>query len=227
VNGGGDGLFVALETSSRSPQIAVRLGATTLCRALQSDRAHASDLVPTLARLVEELGRGPQDLAAIVVGLGPGSYTGLRVGAATGIGLARGSGAALLGVPSLEALALGALQPGEEGQVLLDARSGELYFASYRRVADGIEVVEAPCVLRAAEVPTRVDRGRRLFAEDDALRAGGLFDDPPPALERSTRPRADALLELGLARWRAGPLRAAPTLEPLYLRAFAASSRRR
>ncbi|MCY3002189.1 MAG: tRNA (adenosine(37)-N6)-threonylcarbamoyltransferase complex dimerization subunit type 1 TsaB [Planctomycetota bacterium] len=227
MNAGGDGLFVALETSSRSPQIAVRRGATTLCRSLESARAHASDLVPTLARLVEELGGRPTDLAAIVVGLGPGSYTGLRVGAATGIGLARGSGAVLLGVPSLEALALGALQPGEVGQVLLDARSGELYFASYRRAGDSVEVVEAPCVLRAAEVPTRIDRGLKLLAEDDALRAGGLFDAPPPSLERSTRPRADALLELGLARWRAGTLQPATTLEPLYLRGFAASSRRR
>jgi tRNA threonylcarbamoyladenosine biosynthesis protein TsaB len=227
VNAGGDGLFVALETSSRSPQLAVRLGATTLCRSLESDRAHASDLISTLARLVAELGRRPTDLAAIVVGLGPGSYTGLRVGAATGIGLARGAGAALLGVPSLEALALGALQPGEVGQVLLDARSSELYFASYRRTADSLEVVEAPCVLRAAEVPARVDRGLKLLAEDDALRAGGLLDDPPPSLERSTRPRADALLELGLARWRAGTLQPATTLEPLYLRGFAASSRRR
>lgn len=227
MNAGGDGLFVALETSSRSPQIAVRRGASTLCRALERDRAHASDLVPTLAQLVAELGGRPTDLAAIFVGLGPGSYTGLRVGAATGIGLARGAGAALFGVPSLEALALAALQPGEVGQVLLDARSGELYFASYRRTADALEVVEAPRVLRAADVAARVDRRIKLLAEDDALLAGGLSDDPPPALERSTRPRADVLLELGLARWRAGTLQPATTLEPLYLRGFAASSRRR
>ncbi len=227
MNGDGGGLFVALETSSRSPQLAVRRGGTTLCRALESDRAHASDLVPTLARLVDELGGAPRDIAAVVVGLGPGSYTGLRVGAATGIGLARGASAALLGVPSLEALAFAELAPGETGQVLLDARSGELYFARYRRTPDSVEAVEAPCVLRAADVPARIERGERLFAEDDALRAGGLADAPPPSLARSTRPRADALLELGLARWRAGTLAAASTLEPLYLRAFAASSRRR
>ena len=227
MSAGGDGLFVALETSSRSPQIAVRRGETTLCRSLESARAHASDLVPSLAELVAELGGTPRDLTAIVVGLGPGSYTGLRVGAATGIGLARGVGAALFGVPSLEALAFAALRPGELAQVLLDARSGELYFASYRRSSESLEVVEAPCVLRAADVPARVDRRLKLLAEDDALRAGGLADDPPPLLERSTRPRADALLELGLARWRAGTLQPATTLEPLYLRGFAASSRRR
>jgi phosphoglucosamine mutase len=72
------GLAVALETSTRAPSLAVRLGEVTLEAELASARAHASDLLPTLERLLGELGASPRDIAAVVVGTGPGSYTGLR-----------------------------------------------------------------------------------------------------------------------------------------------------
>jgi tRNA threonylcarbamoyladenosine biosynthesis protein TsaB len=220
-------LAIAIEASTRAPSIAIQLGDQVLEERLAGDAPHASDLLPALERLLARIGAAPRDIERIVVGLGPGSYTGVRVGVATALGLARGSGAALRGVASMEALAWGELEPGQTGSVLLDARASELYFATYRRSADALEVLTAPCITTRAELPSLLVPHARLFADPDALRAADLETRTDLQLARNVVPRASALLDLGLRRFeRDGPQPAA-ALEPLYLRAFAAKSRRR
>src|SRR5688572_13321424 len=117
---------VALETSARAASVAVRHAGEVRAARLAPERSHASDLFPRLAELFEALGAAPGAIESVFVGTGPGSYTGLRVGIATALGLARGSGAKLVGVPSGETLAYERLAPGREAAWLLDARSGEL-----------------------------------------------------------------------------------------------------
>jgi len=218
---------VALETSSRRPSVAVSAAALVRERALAAERAHASDLLPALDLLLNELGVPPSAIEQVIVGTGPGSYTGLRAGIATALGLARASGAALRGVPSLEALAWGELAPGEACSVLLDARAGELYFASYRREADEVTALQAPRVVPVAEMDAVLERGATLFADEGAaalVRAAGRGD---VNLVEGIVPRARALLELGLRQLaRHGP-QDPREIEPLYLRAFAARARRR
>jgi len=138
---------VALETSRREASLALGVGETMLHAEL-GPAAHARDLVPALERLLAAAGverrGGKLSLAAVIVGLGPGSYTGLRVGIATAQALARASGATLHGIPSFEALAFAELEPGEEGTVAMDARAGRFYHARYRRVSDGLVVLDPP-----------------------------------------------------------------------------------
>jgi len=220
-------LAIAIEASTRAPSVALALGGEVLEERLAGDAPHASDLLPALERLLRRAGAQPRDIGSIVVGLGPGSYTGVRVGVATALGLARGSGAALRGVASMEALAWGELAPGETGSVLLDARASELYFATYRRTADALEVLTAPCITTRAELPNLLRPGARLFADADALRAADLATRTDLALERNVVPRAAPLLDLGLRRLALEGPQPAAALEPLYLRAFAAKSRRR
>lgn len=221
------GVDLAIETSSRRPSLAIAVGGATFEELLEGAAPHASDLLPALKRALEHTGASPRDLRRIVVGLGPGSYTGLRVGVATALGLARGTGAVLRGVPSTEALAWGELAAGREGSVLLDARSNELYFASYRRTAAGLDVVHAPCITTREELPSLLRPNAVLFADDDALRAAGLADRSDLEVRRGVAPRATALLELGLRLLEHEGPHAPSALEPLYLRAFAAKTRRR
>jgi tRNA threonylcarbamoyladenosine biosynthesis protein TsaB len=201
-------LELAIETSSRAATVAARSGERILQAALASTRAHASDLLPALDLLVRELGREPREVAAVYVGLGPGSYTGLRVGIATALGIARSTGAALAGVCSFEVLLWERLAEGESGGVLLDGRSGGFYHGRYRRLADGLEELSAPAILSPDEARERAAADGRTFGADDA-------------------PQARALLELGAARLaRSGPMRAAE-VQPLYLRPFRTSTRAR
>lgn len=220
-------LLVALESSARAASVAVDHDGRTAAATLHAERAHASDLFPELERLLAEVGASPRAITGVLVGLGPGSYTGLRVGLATALGLARGCGAALRGVPSGEALAFGRLRPGEEAVQLLDARSQQLYFAHYRRTADDVDVLRAPCVLQPGELAALLPDGVPIFADASAADAAQLGARERERTRFGLAPDARDLLVLGarrLARLGGQPL---DTVEPLYLRPFAAQTRRR
>jgi tRNA threonylcarbamoyladenosine biosynthesis protein TsaB len=220
-------LAVALETSARPPSVAVELGTRRLALSLEEGRAHASDLLPALDRLVRELGASPIDISEVIVGVGPGSYTGLRVGIATALGIARASGARLCGLSAGAVLAFGELAPGEEMIHLLDARQGELYFAHYRRLANEVQELRAPCVLTPAELGPALVPGVAIFGDATVADAARLEPEARSRLVTDRVPRAEAALVLGRARLAAHGAMPASAVEPLYLRPFAAKARRR
>jgi tRNA threonylcarbamoyladenosine biosynthesis protein TsaB len=219
--------IVALETSSRAASIAVRVGERELATHLDPARAHASDILPALAQSLGELGASAADIETVLVGTGPGSYTGLRVGIATALGLVRGAGARIVGVPSGETLVFGSLPPGGEGVYLLDARQGELYFAVYRRTEHDVETLSPPCVLTAAELPRHLPPGTPLFGDDSVARAAALGANDLARLRTDRVPEASTLLRLGLARLTRSGAHQPRDVAPLYLRPFAATARRR
>jgi tRNA threonylcarbamoyladenosine biosynthesis protein TsaB len=104
---------------------------------------HAARLLPFAGELLDRAGRRFADLDRIGVGVGPGTFTGLRIGVATARALAQGSGAEVVAVSTLAALADAS---GHDGPVLavLDARRGEAFAAAY---ADGVELL-APVAVR-------------------------------------------------------------------------------
>jgi tRNA threonylcarbamoyladenosine biosynthesis protein TsaB len=110
-------------------------------------RAHAEIILERIQALFARTNLNPHaDLIAI--GTGPGSYTGLRVGASLGLGLARAWNAKVIGVPSLEAIAV-----TQEGRVSvsMDARRGNIYSASYLVESGAILEILEPIVKRSLE----------------------------------------------------------------------------
>ncbi len=108
--------------------------------------SHSTVLPGLLLDLVGTAGRKIADLAAIVVGLGPGSFTGLRISLATTKGLCYSARVPLVGGSSLGAMALAAAPDVPDGTLLvpcLDARKGEVYAGFYRRKGDAV-VEESP-----------------------------------------------------------------------------------
>jgi tRNA threonylcarbamoyladenosine biosynthesis protein TsaB len=108
-------------------------------RAPRVDRDHAARVVPELEALLADAGVAKAEIAAVTVGVGPGSYTGLRVGIATAQALSTAWNAPLGGACSLAQLAWGALDPGETGLAVMDARRGNVYAAAFRRDGDELE----------------------------------------------------------------------------------------
>lgn len=219
----GLGLVLALEGSTRRASVAARFKGRSVEAALESARAHQSDLMPAVDALVRELGATPSDLSAVLVGTGPGSYTGLRVTIATALGLARAAGARVLGVPSGEIACRGECADGEELALLLDARSGELYFGRYKRVGDEVEPVTELRVVKPEQIGELNLAGAHVITD-----APTLLDVETLARVRvDAVPRASALLDLGCDRLERGFSTDPARLEPLYLRPFAASERKR
>jgi len=215
-------VHIAIETSTRVGSVAVSRGDERRRADLGESRAHASDLMPAVDRLVKELGGTPGELASVLVGTGPGSYTGLRVGIATALGLARASGARARGVPSGEVLAFGALDPGCSAYHLIDGRSGGFYLAHFLRTADEIEVLESPIVVGREELPGRLGGAVPILTDEATVASSGLSPEFLERVRTDVRPDARALLALGLARLeRLGP-EDLDAIAPLYLRPFGA-----
>lgn len=110
--------------------------------------------------LLSSLGMGPRDLGRVVVGVGPGGFTGLRIGLATALGLGQSLGIPVVGAHSLEALALGIAQTRPEARTVvpvIDARRRELFAAAYAVEADGdLRTLIAPCALSPQDLAERI-----------------------------------------------------------------------
>ena len=228
-------LVVALETSARPSSIAVARGSgAAIGRRLTEDRSHASDILVELAGLAAEVGCDRSELDLVIVGTGPGSYTGLRVGAATALGLHRGSGAALVGVPSFEAIAWTGLEIGQRGAVIRNAFGGQVYFAVYERTENGLRSIVEPACLQPDAALQSLNRDMILLADDAALGVlGGAQREPgghsplDACIRGDVAANAAALLTLGRARFERDGGSDPATVRPLYLRAFEAKVRAR
>lgn len=135
---------------------------------------HATAGLELLSGLLESVGAGWSEVGQVVVGVGPGSFTGLRVGIATAFGIGRGTNCEVVGVSGLEALLL-SVESSQPACALLDARRGELF-------AQSSETGSAPiCVSRdLGELSARdgsVCVGDGALLERDALISRG-FDVP-------------------------------------------------
>jgi tRNA threonylcarbamoyl adenosine modification protein YeaZ len=169
-------------------------------------RAHGEKLAPQIAATLDEAGVRPRDLGAIVAGVGPGPYTGLRVGLATAVSMGQALGIPTYGVCSLDGLGRAA----GPGRVLVatDARRREVYYAVY---LDGVREM-GPEVAKPAEVAAATAADR--CAGEGALKYAEIFG--LPVEEHLLYPPGAALVALAAPRIRA----AAPSepLTPLYLR---------
>jgi tRNA threonylcarbamoyl adenosine modification protein YeaZ len=161
-------------------------------------RAHAEQLTPNVQRALADAGLTFADLDAVVVGCGPGPFTGLRVGMATAAAYGHALAVPVYGVCSLDAI--GARTSGDV-LVVTDARRREVYWARYR---DGARV-EGPAV----DAPANVDVGPAQAVAGSPSHAG-LFGLPRLDAEY---PVPDGLV-LAVDDWAASP----PPLVPLYLR---------
>jgi tRNA threonylcarbamoyladenosine biosynthesis protein TsaB len=191
------------------------LFADSLCAGENGRPLHATRLLAELERAAAAAG-GWSEVSLVAVGIGPGSFTGLRIGIATARGLCRSLGIDLAGVCTLDALA----RPAIDGQPILaalDARRGELFTALYAPGGDRLDEprVEAPGVVaerlsQLPQAPLAVGSGALRFS--DELREAGC--DVPAADDPLHRLQAASVCAIGAAAVASGQ----DEVEPLYLR---------
>ena len=219
--------LLALDASSSACSAALLRQASgqrdCLARYEMTPRAHTKRLMPMVDELLADAGIAPQALNAIAFGRGPGSFTGLRIAAGAAQGLAFGLDCPLLGISTLEALALQAHRRYHFRHVVtaLDARMGEVYAATWHCLNDTLslhsdEVVIAPSAFRLPADETDwvgVGSGFSLW-DEFAVGVQASMSQHLTDLE----PRAEEMAWLAARDLDAGLGRAAHEAQPVYLR---------
>ena len=175
--GGSAGALLAFDTSGPVGSVAVGIdGVVRAYRALEERTEHASRLLPAIDEALRAAGIGVGELRAIVVGEGPGSFTGVRVAAATAKGLSVALGVPLRPVSSLAAAAAAA-GVQELRYALFDARGERVYGACYRIGPDGLEAVTPPHPGELTEVLGLHVAGEAVFVGEGAARHRQRLED--------------------------------------------------
>ena len=137
-------MILAFDTSGSVGSVAIAHEGRVLAREDMSQQAgHASDLLPTITAVLDEAGVSREQLTDLVVGEGPGSFTGVRVAAATAKGLSRGLSVPLWAVSSLAAAAMAA-EACTVRYALFDARAERVYGACYSVDRNRVQTLISP-----------------------------------------------------------------------------------
>lgn len=168
-------ILLALDTSTSAITVAVHDGDSVLTqRSVIDARAHTEHLAPLISEVLDEARLVPSDVTDVAVGVGPGPFTGLRVGLVTARTFAYALGIPCHGVVSLDALAHEAVRDGRldgatEFVVATDARRKEVYLARYAAAEGRASRLTDPEVIRPGDLPDAaralpaVGRGAMLY----------------------------------------------------------------
>lgn len=220
--------FLAVETSGREGSIALlREGEEPVERMLASDgRRHAQTLVADACALLDEHGLGPRDTDCVGVSLGPGSFTGLRVGIVFAKTFGWINKCPIVAVPTLEACAAQAGSDSEHVCVVSDAQRGEVFFGEYT-ITDS-----RPHPLTEVQIVS-VEKARALLMPQSVLTGPGLVKYGAEfagvcrvADESIWSPQAGVVARLSQAALATGNIADPWKLEPFYLRRSAAEEKR-
>jgi tRNA threonylcarbamoyladenosine biosynthesis protein TsaB len=185
---------------------------------------HSERLMVAVDRLLGDAGWTPARLEGLAVAVGPGSFTGLRLGISTVKGLALGLGIPIAAVPTLDAMAASLPFAALPVCPVLDARKHEVYASRYRWDGRAMRREWEYLALAPAELARRLDEPTVLLG--DAARAiVSPHARPAPPTHQAPSPACVGLL--GAARLRAGETVAPADLVPIYLRPSEAELKRR
>lgn len=220
-------MLLAIETSGRGAGLALAAhqglrGSAELATGVST----AAGLVPAIDHLLAAEGLTAADLRAVAVTVGPGSFTGLRVGVTTAKTLAYATGAALIGVDTLQVVAEQA--PADAGFLwaLLDAQRGQLYAAPFEREASaGWVCVRPAAIVDVADLLAALPRGSMISGPGCESIAQRVAEVARLAPRSSWAPRAETVARIGLRRWQAGGLDDPWRLAPRYVRRAAAEEK--
>ena len=216
-------LLLALDTSTTQIGVALYDGDRVLAEVYwQSGRRHTQELAPLVAEVLRHTGFTPEDVDAVGVALGPGSFTGLRIGLAFAKGFALPRGLPLIGVPTLDAVAAAVpLKPGyPELAAVLPAGRGRLAVGWYTAEDEGWQPRGEPQVFTAEDLAAHIRKPTVVCGEMAPEARARLarkyktiaLPDPVTCARRPAH-----LAALAWTRWQQGQTDAAASLAPIYL----------
>ena len=224
--------IILIETSTALCSVALAEdGVVTAYRESSAPKAHASLTAVFIQELLSERELTLADCDAVCVSMGPGSYTGLRVGVSTAKGLCFGSGKPLLAVGTLDTLVAQAASDAVAGEgdespayrfiiPMVDARRMEVYTAVFE---NGMQITEtAPVIIDENSFAEYLEQGPCLFIGDGAGKCADVIKHPNATFLQCW-PKASSMVEPALAAYRSGDFKDVAYFEPFYLKEFVAT----
>jgi len=218
-------LVLGIDTATPVTSVAIGSEQGTLAAMdVRAERGHARLLAPAVRWLLEQAGIEASALGGVAVGVGPGLFSGLRVGVASAKALAHACGRPMVAVPSLDLLAYGQRFARRMVCAVIDGRRGEVFAGLYRQVPGGTVRLTQPQVIRPEELAAGIEaRGEEvLLVGDGALAYRHAFERlrehvelGPPA---QSWPSASWLVELAVPRFEREEFVSPFEVSPLYLR---------
>jgi tRNA threonylcarbamoyladenosine biosynthesis protein TsaB len=224
--------LLAVDAATDSCSVALQIDDVVYEREALDVRSQSARLLPMIDAVLAEAGLRLRELDALVVGRGPGSFTGVRLAVGVAQGLACGASLPVIPVSDLAMLAQGAAASPDCGRIVacLDARMDEVYWASFRRGGDGlVTVVDAERLSAPDDVVPTIE-GPFAGVGPGWARYGNLRTRLAESLvvcEPGRLPHAREALALAAPLWRAGRTLAPESVVPLYLRDEVARPARR
>lgn len=217
--------ILAIDTASSVSSVAVASeGKLQAEVTVEAGRTHSETLLSHIEGALSFAGVERSALTGVAVSIGPGSFTGLRIGLATAKAIAYGLGIPLVGVSTLAALALAVPVPDVHTLALMDAQKGNAYAGLYEWRAGSLHEVRPVRVAPLAEAIAEVaDMGKPVLLTGELVmkkreRLGNLPENVTLAPAHLLTARASHVAWLGIARLAAGECDDLMTLEPFYIR---------
>lgn len=206
--------ILAIDTSTDYLSLAVMKGGKVLARFhRRMHMRHSSMLVPMIERLLKKTRTGSGSIDCFAISIGPGSFTGLRIGVVTVKGLSFALNKPIVAVPTLDVIAENA--GGFKGIIcpVLDARKSKVYACLYRCDGKKVKRISKYLLLPAAELLEKCAKYDKILFLGDAMHLIGKS----AASAIDYHPKADAVARLGAAYFKNKKFTTAKDLEPMYL----------
>jgi tRNA threonylcarbamoyladenosine biosynthesis protein TsaB len=218
--------LLAIDTSSLACSVALQIAGETTERYEEKAREHTRLLTPMIRDVLADAGIAPEQLDAIVLGNGPGSFIGMRIAASVAQGLAHGAGINIVPVSSLAAVAAQVFDKSDASEVVVaqDAHMNEVYLGAFERGAGGLP---SPLFAERLQTQTLIEELDEATAPGRVAAGFGWQRFPGLAAANASilggssdvlHPRARYLLALGLSDLERGAAIRPKDLLPAYLR---------
>ena len=225
--------IILIETSTALCSVALAEdGVITAYKESSAPKAHASLTAVFIDEILKEKGLTMSDCHAVCVSMGPGSYTGLRVGVSTAKGLCFGSGLPLIAVGTLDTLVAQAETTGQIGNAryivpMVDARRMEVYTAIFEIAGqdgnDARQITEtAPMIIDEHSFAEQLSEGEVLFIGDGAGKCADVIKHPNAKFIQCN-PQASAMLSPAMNAYKEKRFEDVAYFEPFYLKEFVAT----
>lgn len=218
---------IALETSGRTGSVAALEGTRVVAeRSLDPTLRSAQSLAPGLQRLLADLGWPPEGIDLVALPVGPGSFTGLRVGVTTAKVFAYAVGADVIGLDTLQVIAVGSPDTVQDVEVAMDAQRGQLFAARFRRGdAESFEFVRATELIDTDRWVEMLEPGSTVTGPALAKLAARLPASIQVVPPQYWHPTATGVGRLAIERYAAGQRDDLWRLVPRYYRLSAAEEK--